>query len=119
MLHRSESRLRRKRRVRKRVHGTADRPRLSVFRSSRHIYAQVIDDTRGYTLAAASTLDAEVRAAALPSGTVAAARAVGEAVARRALDRGVRRIVFDRGGYLYHGRVAAVAEGARGSGLEF
>ena len=83
------------------------------------MYAQIIDDTRGHTLAAASTLDAEVRAAALPSGTVAAARAVGEAVARRAVDRGVRRVVFDRGGYLYHGRVAAVAEGARGSGLEF
>ena len=119
MLHRSESRLRRKRRVRKRVRGTAERPRLSVFRSSRHMYAQIIDDTHGHTLAAASTLDAEVRAAALPSGTVAAARAVGEAVARRAVDCGVRRVVFDRGGYLYHGRVAAVAEGARGSGLEF
>ena len=116
---RSAARQKRHERIRLTTRGTAARPRLAVFRSIDQIYAQVIDDTRGYTLAAASTLDAEVRAAALPSGTVAAARAVGEAVARRALDRGVRRIVFDRGGYLYHGRVAAVAEGARGSGLEF
>ena len=122
MADRRALRLRRHRRVRRRVAGTPERPRLNVFRSSRHIYAQVIDDTLGSTLVSASTLDPAVRAAVSGVGStasVAAARQVGEAVARRALERGVTRVVFDRGGYVYHGRVAAVAEGARAAGLEF
>ncbi len=105
--------------MRKRVAGTAERPRLNVFRSSRHMYAQVIDDARGHTVAAASTLDRELRGALGSTATVEAARRVGELVARRALERGVASVVFDRGGYLYHGRVAAVAEGARKAGLQF
>lgn len=116
---RQEARARRHRRVRRRVAGTATRPRLNVFRSARHIYAQVIDDTAGRTLAAASTLDPEVRAGQEGGGKVAAARRVGEVVARRALAAGISRVVFDRGGYRYHGRVAAVAEGARSAGLQF
>ena len=107
----------RHRRVRLRIHGTPDRPRLNVFRSLNHIYAQVIDDTVGHTLAAASSLEPEVRNAA---GTkTEKARMVGELIGRRALERGVRRVVFDRGGYKYHGRVKALAEGARQAGLEF
>jgi len=117
-VHRRELRLRRHRRVRKRVTGTAQRPRLNVFRSSRHIYAQIIDDERGHTLASASTLDAELRAAGGSTASVEAARRVGDLVGRRAVQQGLRRVVFDRGGYLYHGRVAAVAEGARAAGLE-
>lgn len=116
-LHSRELRLRRRRRVRKRVHGTPERPRLNVFRSGRHTYAQVIDDTVGRTLCAASTLDPALRGA---GGTgVPAARQVGELVGRRARDLGVAQVVFDRGGYVYHGRVAAVADGARAAGLEF
>jgi large subunit ribosomal protein L18 len=120
MSNRRALRLRRHARIRRRVRGTAERPRLCVFRSSRHIYAQVIDDGEGRTLCAASTLDRELREG-LPGSpsTVAAARLVGDLVARRALARGVRRVVFDRGGYKYHGRVAALAEGARAAGLEF
>ncbi len=116
---RRELRLRRHRRVRRRVAGTAERPRLNVFRSNKHIYAQVIDDEAGVTLVSASTLDPEVRARVGATATVGAAREVGEAVARRALGRGIERVVFDRGGYVYHGRVRALAEGARGAGLQF
>ncbi len=112
-------RLRRHRRVRRKVAGTAERPRLNVFRSNKHIYAQVIDDVAGVTLASASTLDRDVRPRVQAPGTVAAARQVGEAVAQRALARGVQRVVFDRGGYVYHGRVRALAEAARGAGLDF
>lgn len=119
MSNRRELRLRRHRRVRKKVAGTAARPRLNVFRSSRHMYAQVIDDVRGHTLAAASTLDQGLVPEGVSSATVEAARRVGEVVARRALELGVSQVVFDRGGYVYHGRVAAVAEGARSSGLQF
>jgi large subunit ribosomal protein L18 len=110
------ARARRHRRVRKSVTGTADRPRLAVFRSNRHISAQVIDDTVGRTLAAASTYEADLRNAA---GTVDAATAVGRLLGRRAKEAGVERVVFDRGGNLYHGRVAALADGAREAGLEF
>ena len=117
MAHRREIRLRRHHRVRRRVVGSAARPRLNVFRSSRHMYAQLIDDSRGYTLASASTLEAELRAG--PTATVAAARRVGELLATRALAVGIDQVVFDRGGYLYHGRVAAVADGARATGLKF
>lgn len=116
--HRRLGRTRRHLRVRKKVRGTADRPRLAVFRSNRHIYAQLIDDDAGRTLAAASTMEPAARAAG-HTGTVAAARAVGERLGERASAAGVRHVVFDRGGFRYHGRVAAVAEGARAAGLEF
>ena len=107
-------RVRRHRRVRKRVVGTPDRPRLAVFRSNRHVYAQVIDDVAGRTLAAASTLkDAE------GDDPKTRAKAVGVALANKAKDAGVTRVAFDRGGFLYHGRVEAVAEGAREGGLDF
>lgn len=119
MSNRRELRLRRHRRVRKKVAGTAGRPRLNVFRSSRHIYAQVIDDVLGHTLASASTLDQGMVPDGVSTATVEAARRVGAAVARRALDQGVTQVVFDRGGYVYHGRVAAVADGARATGLQF
>ena len=111
-----EARNRRHRRVRKKVRGTAARPRLSVFRSSRHIYAQVIDDVSGRTVAAASTVEKDARGGT--TANVEAAKAVGARVAQRAKDAGVTTVVFDRGGFKYHGRVAAVADGAREAGLE-
>ncbi|HXE75940.1 MAG TPA: 50S ribosomal protein L18 [Candidatus Xenobia bacterium] len=107
------------RRVRERVHGTAERPRLSVFRSLKHIYAQVIDDRAGRTLASASSRDKQVREQVAYGGNVAAAKAVGKAVAERAKAAGVTRVVFDRGGYQYHGRVKALADAAREAGLQF
>jgi len=108
-------------RVRSRVHGTAERPRLSVFKSARHIYAQVIDDVAGRTLVAASTLDAEVRKeiGKGASGNVEAAKAVGTAVAERAKKSGIETVVFDRGGFIFHGKVKAVADAAREQGLKF
>lgn len=106
-------------RTRRHILGTAERPRLNVYRSLNHIYAQVIDDEVGRTLAAASTLDAEVKAQLEGKNKKESANLVGEIVARRALDKGVKEVVFDRGGYLYTGRVAEVAEGARKAGLEF
>ena len=106
-------------RTRRHILGTAERPRLNVYRSLNHIYAQVIDDEVGHTLAAATTLDAEVKAQLEGKNKKEAANLVGEIVARRALDKGVKEVVFDRGGYLYTGRVAEVAEGARKAGLEF
>jgi large subunit ribosomal protein L18 len=110
-----QRREKRHRSIRKRVQGTAARPRLNVFRSSAHIYAQIIDDQQGHTIVAASSLDK-----AVPDGTKTdKARAVGRLVAERAVEKGIRQVVFDRGGYLYHGRVKAVAEGARGAKLEF
>jgi large subunit ribosomal protein L18 len=115
--HKREARLRRHRRVRKKIRGTAARPRLAVFRSNKHMYAQLIDDVTGRTLASASTMESDVRGAG--SGTVAAARMVGERVGARGKDAGVETVVFDRGGFKYHGRIAAVADGARGAGLEF
>ncbi len=115
---RSAARRRRHLRIRKRVVGTGARPRLNVFRSNDHIYAQVIDDEKGYTLAAASTLEASVRSE--PGRlTVAKARTVGQLVAERARAKGVTQVVFDRGGYRYHGRVAALADAAREAGLDF
>jgi large subunit ribosomal protein L18 len=104
-------------RIRRKVKGDAERPRLAVYRSLNHIYAQVIDDRQGRTLASAST--AEKSAPTKAGGNVAAAKAIGELVAKRALDKGVKRVVFDRGGYLYHGRVKALADAARAAGLEF
>ena len=104
----------RHRRVRKNVRGVADRPRLAVFRSSNHIYAQVIDDERGHTLAAATSLELKIN-----ETKTAVAKAVGEAVASKALAAGVTKVVFDRGGYKYHGRVKALADAARAEGLSF
>ncbi|MDI3328219.1 MAG: 50S ribosomal protein L18 [Alicyclobacillaceae bacterium] len=118
-VNRKEARRRRHLRVRKKVFGTPERPRLNVFRSAKHIYAQVIDDTKGHTYVAASTLDRELRNEIAYGGNVEAARKVGELVAKRALEKGIRKVVFDRGGYLYHGRVKALAEAAREAGLEF
>ena len=111
-----QARIRRHRRVRKRVVGTAGRPRLCVFRSNKHIYAQVIDDTTGVTLAAASTVEAGLRESS--TGNTAAAKAVGQLVGERAKAAGISQVVFDRGGFRYHGRVAALCDGARAAGLE-
>ena len=112
----AEARVKRHRRVRKKVSGTTERPRLAVFRSNRHIYAQLIDDTTGRTLASASTADPGLREGA--TATVDAAKAVGQLVGERAKAAGISRVVFDRGGFRYHGRVAALCEGARTAGLE-
>lgn len=104
------------RRIRRKVRGTAERPRLAVFRSLKQIYAQLIDDTRGHTLAAASSLE---RGRTAAGGNLQGAREVGRLIAQRALEKGIRQAVFDRGGYLYHGRVKALADAAREVGLEF
>lgn len=104
------------RRIRRKLSGTAERPRLAVFRSVAHIYAQVIDDTKGVTVVAASSVD---KGAKTKGGNVAAAKAIGKAVAERAREKGITKVVFDRGGYQYHGRVKALADAAREAGLEF
>jgi len=117
--HTEQQRQKRHRRVRVRVHGTAERPRLNVFRSLRHIYAQLVDDTVGHTLVSACTLDVEVRGELGELNKTEQAKLVGEALAKRALEKGVKQVVFDRGGYKYHGRVKALAEGARSAGLQF
>lgn len=114
-----EARVRRHERIRRKVHGTAERPRLNVFRSLQHIYAQVIDDDLGHTLAAASTLDPELRPQLEGLTKSQQASQVGQLVAKRALAAGLKKVVFDRGGYPYHGRVKALADGAREGGLEF
>ncbi len=116
---RRAARLRRHRRVRKRVVGTSERPRLNVFRSLRHIYAQVIDDSQERTLVSASTIDREVEAQLDGLNKTEQARVVGKVVAERALDQGISVVVFDRGGYKYHGRIKALADAAREGGLEF
>ncbi|NMM55395.1 50S ribosomal protein L18 [Paenibacillus aquistagni] len=115
----NKARLKRHLRVRKKIEGTTARPRLNVFRSAKHIYAQVIDDANGVTLVAASTMDKELRDQVGNGGNVEAARKVGELIAKRAKDAGVSVVVFDRGGYLYHGRIQALADAAREAGLEF
>jgi large subunit ribosomal protein L18 len=102
-------------RIREKVSGTAERPRLNVYRSLNHIYAQVIDDQKGETLASASSLQLKLKT----GGNVASAKEIGKAVAERAIEKGVKKVVFDRGGYLYHGRIKALAEAAREAGLEF
>jgi large subunit ribosomal protein L18 len=114
-----QGRIRRHNRVRARVDGTTARPRLNVFRSLSNIYAQVIDDAQGVTLASASTIDKEVAAQIEGKNKTDAARIVGRIVAERAKNVGITKVVFDRGGYKYHGRIAALAEGAREAGLEF
>ena len=112
----NKQRKRRHRRVRGKITGTPQRPRLNVFRSKAHIYAQIIDDTAGVTLCAASSVEKDFTES---GGNVEAARKIGEAIASRAKDKGIETVVFDRGGYLYHGRVKALAEGAREAGLQF
>jgi large subunit ribosomal protein L18 len=119
---RRQARLKRKKRIRKNIFGTPERPRLSVFRSAKHIYAQVIDDTKGKTLVAASSLEKAVKADSelqAEKGKLATAGRIGKLLAERAKEAGISRVVFDRNGFLYHGRVKAVSEGAREAGLEF
>ena len=115
----NKARVKRHLRVRKKINGTTQRPRLSVFRSSKHIYAQLIDDVLGVTVASASTLDKELAGQVSNGGNIEAARRIGELIANRAKAKGVEQIVFDRGGYLYHGRIQALADAAREAGLEF
>lgn len=110
-------RFKRKKRIRAKVEGSADKPRLSIYRSNCHIYAQIIDDLKGHTLVAASTLEEELKGKV--GGSVEGAKAIGNLVAKRALAKNITQVVFDRGGYLYHGRVKAVADAARESGLKF
>ena len=110
---------RRKLRIRQKISGTGDKPRLSVFRSAKHIYAQVVNDVDGKTVAHASTLSREVRGAIGEDNKVDAAKKVGEAIAKALLAKGIKKVVFDRNGYLYHGRVRALADAARKAGLKF
>ena len=112
-------RLQRHKRVRRKVFGTPQRPRLCVFRSSNNIYAQIIDDTNRVTLVAASSLDEAVKGAVNHTGNKEAAKLVGEMVAKKAVEKGITEVVFDRGGYIFHGRIKELAEGAREAGLKF
>lgn len=116
---RNKARLHRHDRVRSKISGTAERPRLCVFRSNKNIYAQLIDDVSGNTLVAASSLDKTIAEKLDTTGNKEAARAVGQLIAEKALDKGIKSVVFDRGGYIYHGRIKELAEGAREKGLEF
>ena len=116
---RKKVRLRKHVRVRKKISGTPARPRLAVFRSARHIYAQIIDDVAGVTIVAASTLDEAIKGTMGYTGNKDAAKAVGKLVGEKAKQKGISQVVFDRGGYLYHGRVKELADGAREAGLEF
>lgn len=116
---RNEARKIRHERVRKKIYGTPERPRLNVYRSNSHIYAQIIDDINGHTLISASTLDEELKEKLSSTSNKEAARLVGELIGKRALEKGIEQVVFDRGGYQYHGRVKELAEGAREAGLKF
>jgi large subunit ribosomal protein L18 len=109
----------RKVRIRKNINGTPVRPRLTIFRSARHVYAQIVDDTAGKTIAAASTLDKVFKEQPKFENKISAAAFVGKLVAERALDKGIKKVVFDRNGFLYHGRVKALSDGARKAGLDF
>ncbi len=113
------ARFKRKRRIRKNMAGTGERPRLSVFRSAKHIYAQIIDDEKGSTLVSASTCDKEFKQACSKSGNKEAAVLVGKIIGKRALDKGIKQVVFDRNGFLYHGRIKSLSDGAREAGLNF
>jgi large subunit ribosomal protein L18 len=115
----TQARLKRKKRIRKKMVGTENRPRLCVFRSAKHIYAQVIDDSRGHTITAASSVEKTVRETPESKNKVTMANMVGKIIGRRALEKGIEKVVFDRNGFLYHGRVKAVSEGAREAGLKF
>ncbi len=116
---RSEVRVKKHNRLRNRFAGTAERPRLAVFRSNNHMYAQIIDDSVGNTLVAASTLSADVKSQLEKTNNVEAAAKLGEIIAKKALDKGITNVVFDRGGFIYHGKVQALAEAAREAGLNF
>jgi len=113
------ARIRRHRRVRAKVQGTTSKPRLCLFRSLNHIYAQIIDDSQGHTLTSASTIDAEIKGKVADKAKTGEAELVGSLIAKRALNKGINQVVFDRGGYKYHGRVKALAEAARQAGLKF
>jgi large subunit ribosomal protein L18 len=115
----NEARLKRHLRVRKKIEGTTVRPRLNIFRSSKHMYAQIIDDANRVTLVSASTVDKELSGSIGNGGNLEAAKQVGALIAKRAKEKGIDKVVFDRGGYLYHGRVQALADAAREAGLEF
>ena len=115
----NEGRVRRHKRIRKKVFGSPDRLRLSVFRSLNHIYAQIIDDSRGHTIVTASSLDKEFKNEKSHKGNIKTAKLVGALIAKRALEKGLKKIVFDRSGYLYHGSIKALAEASREAGLEF
>jgi large subunit ribosomal protein L18 len=115
----NDARLKRQIRVRKKIKGTTERPRLNVFRSSRHIHAQIIDDVNGITLVSASSISPDVKSDLAYSGNVDAAKKVGAAIARKAIEKNITTVVFDRNGFLYHGRIKALAESARESGLIF
>lgn len=112
-------RLKRKKRIRASLSGTSDRPRLTVFRSAKHIYAQLIDDIRGETIISASTVEKQIREKEKPESKVSAATEIGRIVARRAMEKNIKTVVFDRNGYKYHGRVKALSEAARENGLDF
>lgn len=116
---RTKVRLNKHRKIRNRFAGTAERPRLAVFRSNNHIYAQIIDDTVCNTLVAASTMEKEIKAGVEKTNDVAAAAAVGTAIAKKALEKGITKVVFDRGGFIYQGKIQALADAAREAGLEF
>lgn len=116
---RKKARLKRKKSIRKRLAGTGQRPRLCVFRSARHIYAQIVDDNSGRTLAAASTVENDVKQQPKFASKVAAANFIGKRVAELAIGHGIKQVVFDRNGFLYHGRIKAVSDGAREAGLDF
>ena len=118
-VNKNENRLARHKRVRKKISGTAERPRLSVYKSAKNIYAQLIDDINRTTLVAASTIDKEIDLGGVYGGNKDAAKKVGELIAKKAVAKGIREVVFDRGGYLYHGRVRELAEAAREAGLKF
>ena len=115
----NESRQRRHLRIRKKIEGTSERPRMNVYRSLQNIYVQVINDITGETIVSASTMDKEVKGKIKKTGNIDAAKAVGKLIAERALKKGIKQVVFDRGGYLYHGRIKGLADSARESGLEF
>ena len=116
---RAAARIKRHYRIRNKVKGTAQTPRLAVFRSNKHMYVQLIDDVAGVTIAAASTMEAEIAGKLESTSNIEAAQAVGEAIANKAVEKGITEAVFDRGGYVYHGKVAALAEAAREAGLQF
>jgi len=114
-----QARIKRKKRIRKNMTGTPQRPRLSVFRSARHVYAQIVDDTRGATVVAASSVEKGVKSQPRFDNKIAQAMHVGQLIAERAAEKGIKKVVFDRNGFLYHGRIKAISDGARKAGLDF
>ncbi|MEE8415466.1 MAG: 50S ribosomal protein L18 [Desulfobacterales bacterium] len=116
---RKRARLKRKKRIRKNIFGTTERPRLTVFRTTKHIYAQIIDDTAGHTLASASTMQKAINKHLGKGERISVANVVGKSIAERAIKKGIQKVIFDRNGFLYHGRVKAVSDGAREAGLVF